>query len=249
VRATLDLKMNRRKPRFFLVLVMLVMVASATGFYFFGRGMWVPVYYRLVGRRTVADVIAKYGPLAESRLGPLFSSQGMSYPPERIALVGMKKEKALELWALQGQQWKKVRTYPIVRASGKLGPKLSKGDYQVPEGIYQIVGLNPNSNYHLSIKLDYPNAFDREMAMREKRNDPGDDIFIHGKNVSIGCLAMGDEAIEDLFVLVSKVGVSNSTVVIAPQDLRKNPTVSAEGLPSWSSTLYDRLRAEMKKYL
>jgi murein L,D-transpeptidase YafK len=72
------------------------------------------------------------------------------------------------------------------RASGKAGPKLREGDGQVPEGIYRIDGLNPNSSYHLSLKLNYPNDFDLEQARTEGRTELGGDIFIHGKAVSIG---------------------------------------------------------------
>jgi len=71
-----------------------------------------------------------------------------------------------------------VADYRITAASGTAGPKLREGDRQVPEGIYRIVGLNPNSRYHLSMKLDYPNAFDRHQAARDGRARPGSDIFI-----------------------------------------------------------------------
>ena len=72
----------------------------------------------------------------------------------------------------------------------------------MPEGVYRIVALNPNSSYHLSMKLDYPTEFDLSKARAEGRTRPGSDIFIHGKAVSIGCVAVGDDAIEEIFVLV-----------------------------------------------
>ncbi|NJN46820.1 MAG: L,D-transpeptidase family protein [Candidatus Competibacteraceae bacterium] len=95
--------------------------------------------------------------------------------------------------------WQPIKHYPVLAASGTLGPKLCEGDRQVPEGIYRIKSLNPNSAYHLSLELDYPNAFDLRQAERDGRNNPGSAICIHGKAVSVGCLAMGDTAIEELY--------------------------------------------------
>lgn len=90
--------------------------------------------------------------------------------------------------------------YHILAASGTVGPKLREGDEQVPEGIYSISGLNPNSQFHLSLRVDYPNTNDRQQAQLESRTNLGQDIMIHGRAASIGCLALGDEAAEDLFI-------------------------------------------------
>ena len=83
--------------------------------------------------------------------------------------------------------------------SGALGPKQREGDGQAPEGIYQVGGgqLNPHSSYHLSFDLGYPNAFDRAHA----RN--GSYLMVHGSCVSIGCYAMTDAGIEDIYSLVA----------------------------------------------
>ncbi|MBA2479759.1 MAG: hypothetical protein H0V44_03775 [Planctomycetes bacterium] len=116
--------------------------------------------------------------------------------------------------------WRLVNAYPILAASGAPGPKLREGDRQVPEGIYAIENLNPNSRYHLALRLDYPNAFDRARAREDGRTELGGDIMIHGQDVSIGCLAIGDRAIEDLFVLVARIGIGNATVIVSPTDFR-----------------------------
>jgi murein L,D-transpeptidase YafK len=71
------------------------------------------------------------------------------------------------------------------------------------------------------MKLNYPNSFDLQHAGREDRTKPGSNIFIHGRTASIGCLAMGDPAIEELFVLVQKVGHEHVLVLISPHDARK----------------------------
>ena len=97
---------------------------------------------------------------------------------------------------------RKFSKYPIQGASGDIGPKLIEGDRQVPEGLYEIIGFNPNSSYHISMQLNYPNDFDLKHASAEGRDHSGNNIFIHGKDESIGCLAMGDAAIDFLLVVV-----------------------------------------------
>ncbi|SJM90802.1 conserved hypothetical protein [Crenothrix polyspora] len=116
----------------------------------------------------------------------------------------------------------------------------------MPEGVYRIEGLNPNSNYHLSMKINYSNEFDLFHAEEEGRTNPGLDIFIHGWAVSIGCLAMGDETIEELFVLTAKVGAENVKVVIAQHDPSSYPLESdSEQLPEWTTELYDDISDEI----
>ena len=97
-----------------------------------------------------------------------------------------------------GSKLRHVHTFPILRASGRLGPKRQEGDGQVPEGCYFIERFNPASLFHLSLGLDYPNASD--LVLTTDREHPGSDIFIHGNCQSIGCLAMGDPAIEEVFL-------------------------------------------------
>src|SRR5436190_607476 len=80
--------------------------------------------------------------------------------------------------------WRFVREYPVMAASGGRGPKLREGDGQVPEGMYTIDWLNPNSSYHLSMHVDYPNAFDRAHAADDGRTALGGAIMIHGRDVS-----------------------------------------------------------------
>jgi len=198
---------------------------------------------------TVADRLEQCGPAARARLSAHFVKQGVAYPPHELILVGLKQEKTLEVYAKSGTNGLKlIHTYPILAASGVAGPKLREGDRQVPEGIYAIESLNPNSRYHLSLRVNYPNAFDREQAGKEKRTKLGGDIMIHGKAVSIGCLAMGDEAAEDLFVLAADTGLIKIKVLFAPLDFRKHDAVpGAEKLPSWTTELYEQIRAELAR--
>ena len=200
-------------------------------------------------RRTIAERVAEYGPAARARWSPHFAKAQKSYPPKALVLVGLKEENRLEIYAGSSDATLKfIRDYPIRAASGGPGPKLKEGDGQVPEGIYQIESLNPNSRFHLSLRVNYPNRFDREQAARDGRTKLGGDIMIHGNAVSIGCLAMGDEAAEDLFVLAADTGLANLSVILAPLDFRggKKGPVSAK-LPAWSETLYQNIRAELDR--
>jgi hypothetical protein len=192
-------------------------------------------------RRSVDDVIREYAAAAHARFAPSFETAGVVYPPSRLALLAMKSERMLEVWADDGNGWKFIRSYPIQAASGKFGPKLREGDRQVPEGIYLIAGLNPNSSYHLSMKLDYPNEFDRRHAAADGRTNLGGDIFIHGKSASVGCLAMGDPAIEELFVMVHDTGQTKVDVAVAPGDPRANDLHPQPGEPAWVSELYETI--------
>lgn len=129
-----------------------------------------------------------------------------------------KRERLVEL---SSPSWKNPIIYPMTAFSGKSGPKLREGDGQIPEGIYRVAYMNPNSRYHLSFKVSYPNAFDQAMAKKDGRTRLGGDIMIHGSNVTVGCVPIGDEAIEEVFFLVAKVGFEKVEVVIAPYDMRK----------------------------
>jgi hypothetical protein len=203
---------------------------------------------RLAGR-TVADVLKTIGPSAETRLRKRFEDAGVVYPPAQVHLLAFKAERRLELWANSDGAARRVASFPVLADSGTLGPKLREGDYQIPEGIYRVVWLHPNSEYHLSMKLDYPNAFDREQAKRDGRTELGGDIFIHGSDVSIGCLAVGDPAIEELFVLAARVGIERVKVVVAPWDLRRRAPPALDGpQPPWLPDLYVQLSRTLASY-
>jgi murein L,D-transpeptidase YafK len=166
-----------------------------------------------------------------------------------VILVGLKQEKLLEVW-VRGEQtpFRLLKTYPILGASGKLGPKLREGDYQVPEGLYRIESLNPNSLYHLALRVNYPNASDKERARAEGREHPGSDIMIHGKTCSIGCLAMGDQAAEDLFILAAETGVEHISVILSPVDFRvRQLPADMPPVPPWTDELYGQVKAELDK--
>lgn len=207
------------------------------------------VKQKFVSKKTVEQRLLEYGDAARKRLRPYFDQAQVPYPPKRLLLLGIKDESRLEVYAsgVDGK-FHFIRSYPILAASGVSGPKLLEGDGQVPEGIYAVASLNPNSSYHLALRVGYPNAFDREQAKRDGRENLGGDIMIHGKAVSIGCLAMGDEAAEDLFVLVAETGLNNIEIVLTPVDFRRGKTLpKAANLPAWSETLYETMRAKLRE--
>ncbi|MDR3406983.1 MAG: murein L,D-transpeptidase, partial [Methylovirgula sp.] len=109
-----------------------------------------------------------------------------------------KQEAELEIWKLKGDgQYALLKTFPMCRWSGQLGPKLREGDHQVPEGFYTIAPgqMNPNSHYYLSFNVGYPNAYDRALGRT------GGDIMVHGICSSAGCFSMTDAQIGEIYAI------------------------------------------------
>ena len=121
----------------------------------------------------------------------------------------------LELWVKDGTTFKLFSTYPICTYSGYPGPKMQEGDWQSPEGFYQVKlnQLNPTSNYHLAFDIGYPNLYDIN------NNRDGSHIMIHGGCSSTGCFAMGDKRMEEIYFTVQQAlmsGQHNVQVHIFP---------------------------------
>lgn len=175
---------------------------------------------------TVDGVTRKLESVMKKRFGALCGQKGIEWPPQRIRLVGLKAEKQLELWAANiDGQFQRLKTYPMLAASGDLGPKRRQGDRQVPEGHYKLVYLNADSDFHLSMLLNYPNAADkaRESEGLADGADLGGDICVHGSNQSVGCIAVGDAAIEEIFTLAALARVGSRDILVFPADFRKRP--------------------------
>jgi murein L,D-transpeptidase YafK len=127
----------------------------------------------------------------------LMASKGMS-KADPIVIRAYKKESELEVWKRGSDgRFALLKTYPICRWSGQLGPKVREGDRQAPEGFYAITPaqMNPNSSYHLSFDTGYPNAFDRAHGRT------GSHLMVHGSCSSRGCYAMTDEIISEVFAV------------------------------------------------
>ena len=133
---------------------------------------------------------------AHARIDGDLAKKGLSFG-SAVYIRIFKEEAALEVWLRHGAQYDLFKTYPICAESGTLGPKEREGDEQSPEGFYGVTAskLNPRSNYHLSFDIGYPNAYDRSLGRT------GSLIMVHGNCVSIGCFAMTDPGIEEIYLL------------------------------------------------
>ncbi len=223
------------------LLLALFMVAASTA---------VGMAPRLNWDKAIEDVIIKYSFYSEPEIIKYFSSAHVVYPPNEIALLAFKQEKRIELWAkIQDKGWHFIHTYPLTAFSGHLGPKLKESDGQIPEGIYHLTSFNPFSSMHLSMMLDYPNHYDQLQANREGRRRLGNNIFLHGKSSSAGCLAVGDKAIEQLFLLAYRVGLEHIKIIIAPNDLRKGkPATPRFTQHRWLPELYKQITLALKEF-
>lgn len=192
--------------------------------------------------------IARYGGYSRKRLQPYFQRAHVPYPPKQLAILVFKRKRVLELYAKHKAEWRFIRSYPVLGASGTVGPKLKEGDRQVPEGIYSVVAMNPRSRYDLSVQIDYPNAFDQEHAELDGRTTLGNNIFIHGKTSSRGCVAVGNAAIREIFPLIYYVGIRNTEVIIAPNDFRLGNPMYGSHRPSWLARLYFRIRNALSAF-
>ncbi len=180
---------------------LLVLVAGACGAWAAWAGS-----AREVPEGALATAQQRYARVAAARahqggaLDRLFERAGVPYPAP-LLVRAFKEEGVLELWAapVGGGPYSRVVSWPFTGYSGDLGPKRRRGDRQIPEGFYRIDGFNGASRYHLSLHLDYPNASDR---VRGHRRHPGNNIFIHGNELTNGCIPIGDRAIEQLYVAV-----------------------------------------------
>jgi murein L,D-transpeptidase YafK len=126
----------------------------------------------------------------------------LEWPAKYVYIRSFKYDSQLEVWVKNDakDKYKLFKTYKVCALAGTLGPKRLEGDYQVPEGFYHINEFNPNSTYHLSLGLNYPNASDRFYS---DSLQPGGDIYIHGSCVTEGCIPVTDQFIEELYLITS----------------------------------------------
>ncbi len=164
---------------------------------------YLEVLDRLIGAYNegplVADLEEKGLKLAERIYIRVFKLSNI----ENLTRKRFKRERnygILEVWIKDRGHYRLFKSYPVIKRSGELGPKFKEGDRQVPEGFYTIAfdRLNFKSRFHLAMNIGYPNAFDRA------HHRTGSYIMVHGSNRSIGCLAMGDSQIEEIFTLSEK---------------------------------------------
>jgi murein L,D-transpeptidase YafK len=138
----------------------------------------------------------------EDTLIKQFREKGLSWPARYVYIRSFKYDSQLEVWVKNSrdEKYKLFKAYKVCALAGTLGPKRMAGDYQVPEGFYYINEFKPQSEYHLSLGLNYPNASDRILS---DSTQPGGDIYIHGSCVTTGCIPITDAQIEELYILAA----------------------------------------------
>jgi murein L,D-transpeptidase YafK len=129
-----------------------------------------------------------------------FEEKKMEWPAKYIYIRSFKYDSQLEVWVKSDikDQFQLFKTYKVCALAGTLGPKRMEGDYQVPEGFYYINVFNPRSNYYLSLGINYPNESDKVLSDSLR---PGSEIYIHGSCVTVGCIPIRDEQIDEVYIL------------------------------------------------
>jgi murein L,D-transpeptidase YafK len=139
----------------------------------------------------------------EKQLKQQFERAALSWPAKQLYIRSFKQDGELEIWVRNemSEPFRLFKIYNVCALSGKLGPKRKEGDLQVPEGFYHINEFNPNSDYHFSLGINYPNQSDLFFADAK----PGGEIYIHGKCATVGCIPILNNPIEELYVLANIV--------------------------------------------
>jgi len=175
---------------------------------------------------TVLDVDSKATQPIPAALVSEMSRKSMS-PSAPILIRIFKQESELEIWKRDRTgQFALLKTYPMCRWSGKLGPKTRNGDRQAPEGFYHVNAgmLNPNSQYYLSFNLGYPNRLEAALGYS------GEALMVHGACSSSGCYALTDEGVSEIYAVArealrggqSAFQVQAFPFRMTPQNLAKN---------------------------
>ena len=138
----------------------------------------------------------------EDTLRRQFELKNLSWPAKYIYIRSFKYDSQLEVWVKNDlkEQFQLFKTYKVCVLAGTLGPKRMEGDYQVPEGFYYINEFNPKSSFYLSLGINYPNASDVVLSDSLR---PGSAIYIHGACVTVGCIPLTDQYIDELYILAA----------------------------------------------
>ena len=187
----------------FIALILIIALGGA-GYYLLtpkGRQLIDRIHVNI----TRADNLARFragAPLPGTpdlaRLDHRLSAHGVSLGVPVFIRI-FKLESELELWVKKDGGFARFATYPICLWSGRLGPKLKEGDRQAPEGFYTVDSdaLNPNSRMHRSFNLGFPNAYD------QAHGRTGSFLMVHGGCASIGCFAVTDPVVDEIWRLVT----------------------------------------------
>lgn len=235
-----------KKQYFDALLAVFFLVAVATLFvpktwYRFGWNYTIGRFFQY----SDAGRLEQFGKGAMMRLG-------LKEPPTAVRLLVLKEEKLIEVYGKfnSDARWRFLKQYPVIAASGGPGPKLREGDRQVPEGIYAIDSLHPNSAFYLALRVAYPSPEDISMARRDNRPEDslGGNIMIHGKGGSVGCVALDDKDMEEVFTLAAHCGPAAIELLVAPYDFRSRPLPQTDtSNPTWLPERYKVLHVRMQE--
>ena len=218
----------RRRRRWSVALTIVgALVAVAAGF---GYIFWPQIFALIEEEMIYADKARNWAEYSAGK--SLSGTPDLKNLSARIAAQNLqlgapvfmrifKREFELEMWMKRNGKFELFATYPICMWSGGLGPKLKQGDRQAPEGIYTVdsTALNPNSKYHRSFNLGFPNAFDRAHGRT------GSLLMVHGDCRSIGCYAMTDDVIDEIWsLLTAALGAGQKRVQVQVFPFRMTET-------------------------
>ncbi|MEZ5046845.1 MAG: hypothetical protein R2831_07610 [Chitinophagaceae bacterium] len=143
----------------------------------------------------------------EKEIKNQIEKKGLKYPCTNLLFRAFKGSNELELWGRNTIQdtFVLIKNYKICALSGILGPKRWEGDRQVPEGFYFLNEFKPNSEYHLSMLVNYPNYSD---LIAGNKQHPGGDIYVHGACMTVGCLPMTNEWIEEIYIFALQARIN-----------------------------------------
>jgi murein L,D-transpeptidase YafK len=185
---------NRFLSSCFLICLLVVSVVafpqtSATSYDFINYQRTIP---------KITDMLKR----KEDTLHKQFIEKKLEWPAKYMYIRSFKYDSKLEVWVKNSikDQYKLFKVYKVCALAGTLGPKRLEGDYQVPEGFYHINEFNPNSQYHVSLGLNYPNLSDKILS---DSLQPGGAIYIHGSCVTTGCIPITNPQIEELYILAA----------------------------------------------
>lgn len=185
------------------IVVLLLLAISSGGIY---------AQYNIADMMNLSPAKTQSMRQKETILRNDFQRAGFSYPVKQVFIRSFKYDHELEVWVRNSERepFTLFKTYKVCVMAGDLGPKRLEGDFQVPEGFYYISEFKPNSEFYLSLKLNYPNESDRILS---DKISPGGEIYIHGSCVSVGCIPLQNNQVEEVYLLTSGAKLSGQKYI------------------------------------
>ena len=194
---------GKRRKRRLIPIPVRILAVFALLFFIVSTITGVPVFeeFRERARRVVERnlPVETTAAVARRKLDGRLTAANLSLGSETFVRI-FKQEAVLEVWMKGAEGFRRLHTYPICKHSGFLGPKLKEGDKQAPEGFYAVTAkqLNPGSRHYRAFNLGFPNEYDRAHGRT------GSALMVHGGCSSVGCYAMTDLGVAEIYRVVEK---------------------------------------------